>query len=39
MATADVNIDLNNEENNGELSDSSLSSEDESAQKKHTNNK
>jgi len=33
MATADVKIDLNNEENNGELSDSSLSSEDESAQK------
>ncbi|CAI6375105.1 unnamed protein product [Macrosiphum euphorbiae] len=33
MATADVKIDLNNEENNGEISDSSLSSEDESAQK------
>lgn len=33
MTTADVKIDLNNEENNGDLSDSSLSSEDESAQK------
>ncbi|KAL5239126.1 hypothetical protein ACI65C_006536 [Semiaphis heraclei] len=33
IATADVKIDLNNDKNNGELSDSSLSSEDESAQK------
>lgn len=33
MATADVKIDLNNGENNEELSDSSLSSGDESAQK------